>query len=197
MFISYAREDRETALRLRESLLSLGADVWLDVTELLPGQDWQTAITVTLRKSSHVVVLVSEASVNKTGYVQKEVRAALDRLTEFPPDAVFVIPVRLDKSQPKHDALTRLHWVDLFPNYGYAVQQIAKSLGLSEPVLQVARVDAPTPRVDTEIRPRLVVEGFFTPNTTDSTPQGACTCAILVGRHTTYALRPSAHSRAG
>lgn len=179
VFISYAREDRAIALRLRESLRTLGAGVWLDVIDLIPGQDWQVAISDALRKSTHVVMLISAASVNKTGFVQKEVRAALDRLAEFPPDAVFLIPVRLDGSQPKHDALSRLQWVDLFPDYDRAVEQIAKSLWITSG----ERVPATPAELNASVTrsphtqsgldsPRLVIEGYFTPDPTDPTAQG-------------------------
>ena len=129
-FISYAREDRETAVRLRNDLLRLGATPWIDAVDLLAGADWQLAISRALRESSHVLVLLSQHSVNKRGYVQKEVREALDILDEFPPDKIFIIPVRLDSSEPGHVKLRTLHWVDMFNGYDAGLEQIARSLGL-------------------------------------------------------------------
>jgi hypothetical protein len=129
-FISYAREDRVTAVRLRDDLARLGAVPWIDVVDLVAGENWQLAISRALRQSSHFLALISHNSVNKRGYVQKEVREALEFLEQLPPDAIFLIPVRLDDAEPLHGQLRNLHWVDLVDGYDTAVAQIARSLGL-------------------------------------------------------------------
>lgn len=140
-FISYAREDRDVAVRLRDDLIRLGATPWIDVSDLIAGQDWQLAISRALRESSHFVALLSHHSVTKRGYVQREVREALDLLDQFPPDAVFIIPVRVDESEPSHERLRNLHWVDLFADYDKAVTQIARGLGLvSEPARRAVKI---------------------------------------------------------
>jgi hypothetical protein len=129
-FISYAREDSATAIRLYRDLRALGAEPWLDLEELVGGQRWQEAIREALAVSTHFIALLSERSVNKRGFVQKELADALEILKEFPPDAVYVIPVRLDNTRPKHDGLRQLHWIDLFDSYEDGLQAIAKSLKL-------------------------------------------------------------------
>lgn len=130
-FISYAREDRDAALRLHADLTRLGATPWIDVRNLQPGQDWELAIKRALRDCTHVIALISGSSVTKRGFVQKELRQAIEILEEFPPETVFLIPARLDDSHPAHEKLNRLHWVDLFPDFADGVRQIAKGLGLS------------------------------------------------------------------
>jgi len=130
-FISYAREDRDVAIRLRNDLARWGAAPWIDIVDLIAGQDWPLAISRALRDSSHFLVLVSRHSVTKRGYVQKEVREAIALLDLLPPDAIFVVPVRLDDSEPVHGRLRNLHWVDLFVDYDKGLRQIARSLGLS------------------------------------------------------------------
>ncbi len=130
VFISYAREDKPTARRIYADLKRIGANPWLDKESILPGQDWERAIRTAIRESSYFIALISENSVGKRGYVQKELRIALDFLDEFPPDDIFVIPVRMDDSKPRHERLKRLHWVDLFPSYEDALERVCKSLGL-------------------------------------------------------------------
>jgi TIR domain len=155
-FISYATEDRETALRLRRDLITLGAVPWIDVTDLVPGQDWQSAISRALRQSSHFLALLSHHSVSKRGYVQKEVREALDLLDQFPPNAIFLIPVRLDGSEPAHQRLRELHWVDLFAGYDAGLQKIAQSLNLGKSQLPAAV--RPTAKVDHLAVPTVVMQ---------------------------------------
>ena len=131
-FISYAHEDSDIATRLYADLRELGAEPWLDKKDLLAGQNWQDAIRKAIRECSHFIALISTSSVNKRGYVQKELRLALEILEEFPPSEIFVIPVRRHEVQPSHEALTRIHWVDLFPSYEEGLRALAKSLALAD-----------------------------------------------------------------
>ena len=133
IFVSYAHEDLETAKRLYFDLKKLRADPWLNKEDLLPGQDWESTIGRVIKGCSHVLAIVSRHSVNKRGFIQKELRQALDVLQEFPPVQIFIIPCRLDDTRPSHDRLAKLHWVDLFPSYEDGLARIAKSLGLEPP----------------------------------------------------------------
>lgn len=142
-FISYAREDRETALRLYRDLRKHGAHPWLDVEDLEAGQDWKQAITRAISESSHFLALISVHSVNKQGFVQKELRHALDLLDTFPPGDVFVVPVRLDDSEPRHQRLAELHWLDLFADYREGLQKLLRSLHLKATVNELTK---PCPR---------------------------------------------------
>jgi hypothetical protein len=129
-FISYAREDRPAALRLYRDLQENGAHPWLDEKDIGAGQDWRQAIKRAIAESSHFLALISVHSVNKQGFVQKEVRQALDLLETFPPGEVFVVPIRLDDSKPRHDRLADLHWLDFFVDYQEGFEKLLSSLGL-------------------------------------------------------------------
>lgn len=129
-FISYAKEDAEAAKRLYEDLLYRGARPWLDAHNLRGGDDWPDVTMRALRLSSHVIVLISKNSVEKRGFVQREVRKALELLEDFPPGTRFVIPVRLDESEPLHDRLGRIHRIDLFNDYDDGIVRLASTLGL-------------------------------------------------------------------
>lgn len=127
-FISYAREDLTIASKLYEDLRALGAEPWMDQKNLLGGQNWRVAIRKAVRQSSHFVAVLSSNSISKRGFVQKELREAISILEEFPPDEIFVIPLRLENVEPTHEALKNLHWIDLFPSYEAGLQELAKSL---------------------------------------------------------------------
>jgi hypothetical protein len=133
-FISYAREDQKTAVRLYGDLKAAGTEPWLDLAELLPGHEWAPEIRRAMRAASHVVVLVSSNSVDKTGFVQNETREALELAASYPPDKIFLIPARLDSTSPKYEKLLQLHWVDLFPNYAEGLTKILAALGCLPPV---------------------------------------------------------------
>ena len=129
-FISYAHEDRPTAMWLYGELRRMGADPWFDAVSLLPGDHWEQAIRQALSNATHFIALISRHSVNKRGFVQKELRQALNLLQEFPPGHIFFIPVRIENIEPKHDELRQIHRVDLFENRSLALAKIADSLHL-------------------------------------------------------------------
>jgi hypothetical protein len=130
IFISYAREDLDKAKQLYRDLAARGGTPWLDVESLLPGQEWEPEINRAIAGSSYFIALISEHSVSKRGEVQKEVRRALEVLQEIPPGQIFLIPARLDQSEPSHEGLTKIHWVDLFPSYEEGLRRLCRSLGL-------------------------------------------------------------------
>jgi uncharacterized caspase-like protein len=133
VFISYAREDQPTAKQIYRDLRSEGFDAWLDCEDLLPGSNWELEIRRVLRKEArHVIVLLSQQSTNRRGYINKEIREALDVVDEFPESEIFLIPARLDDCQPAHDRLNRFNWVDMFPSYDRGLAKILRTLSRQE-----------------------------------------------------------------
>lgn len=124
IFISYAKEDAKVANRLYKDLKQAGLDPWLDVKSLLPGNKWENTIKQTIRSSNYFIALLSSNSVTKRGFVQKEIKEALNFLDEFPEQEIFIIPVRLNECIPSHERLRALHWVDMFPTWEEGINKI-------------------------------------------------------------------------
>lgn len=146
IFLSYAREDVETAERIHNDLKKWGLNSWFDREALRGGDRWKNAIKKAIRQSSHFIALLSSKSVTKRGYVQKELREALEVLDEVPESDIFIIPVRLDESEPSQDTLHELHWIDLFPSYEEGFKNILRAI---RPDLAEWKV-AELPLVDSE-----------------------------------------------
>ena len=126
VFICYAEEDKQVARRLYADLQQAGVKPWMDSEDLLPGQNWKLVISQVIKDSSYVIALLSSHSLSKRGFIQKEMRRALDMVEELPPGEIFVIPVRLDECTPLDERLQELHWVDLFPSYEEGLQRILR-----------------------------------------------------------------------
>jgi hypothetical protein len=92
IFLCHSSGDKETVRQLCKQLRGDGFDPWLDEEQLLPGQDWNFEISNAVRNSDTVVVCLSSQSVGKAGYVQKEIKFALDVADQQPEGAIFVIP---------------------------------------------------------------------------------------------------------
>jgi len=126
VFISYAKEDYRIAKKLYNDIKSNGIIPWIDCEDILPGQDWKKEISQAIKDSSYFLALLSSNSISKKGYVQKELKLALEIYDEFPNSVVFIIPVRIDNCIPDDERLKILHWSDLFPSYNEGLQRILK-----------------------------------------------------------------------
>jgi CheY-like chemotaxis protein len=127
LFLSYSRQNEDAAQRLFSELQSREVYVWFDRETLLPGQDWQSAITKAISESDTVLLLLSSQSVDRRGYFQKEMRLALDVLKTIPDGHIYLLPVRLDNCRIP-DPLGPIHYVDLFPNYEVGLRKVVSAL---------------------------------------------------------------------
>ena len=126
VFISYAREDADMAMRLYHDLQAASVEPWLDKECLLPGQRWSDAITDAIRASDYFLALFSSTAISKRGYVQKELREALEVLEQIPDNMIYVIPARLDECEPTLKKFAEFQRVDLFPDYEKSVEKILR-----------------------------------------------------------------------
>jgi hypothetical protein len=85
--------------------------------QLMPGENWYSEIVKAVHDSDVALICLSRESVNKQGYVQKEIRFALEAAADRPEDNVSIIPVRLEPSEIP-ESLNRFQYVDLFDD-GY------------------------------------------------------------------------------
>jgi hypothetical protein len=116
IFLSYAREDLKKVEQIYDALKAAGFDPWLDVRDILPGSQWITAIQKAILKSDFFVTCISRNSVNKRGFIQREIQTALEIYEEQLASDVYLLPVRLEETRvPK--ILSKYQWIDVFlPN---------------------------------------------------------------------------------
>jgi len=138
IFLSYAHEDIGIAKKLYQDLKKYNLNLWFDTESLIPGQNWQVEIKKAIRKSNFFMALLSKNSVNKIGYVQKELKIALDILDYHPESNVYFIPVRLDNCDPTNDQIFDLHWIDIFPEDKYQ-EGLKKLLNIFSPDANIIR----------------------------------------------------------
>jgi hypothetical protein len=85
IFLSYASEDIQAASKLYDRLTSDGFDVWMDKKKIQPGQEWEPLIWKAATKAEIFCLLLSSRSINKRGFIRKEIRFALDKWKETRP----------------------------------------------------------------------------------------------------------------
>lgn len=139
IFLSYAREDQDRVLDLYRKLKEDGYDAWIDGDKLLPGQDWDLEIKNAIKSSDVVILCLTKISVNKRGYVQREMKQALDLFQEKLEGDIFIIPARLDECNPP-ETLSKWQYVDLFSEDGH--QKLLKALELKSSQFQTLTTEA-------------------------------------------------------
>ncbi len=172
VFLCHAKEDKAYIRKLYQLLNQNGIDSWLDEEKILPGQSWKSEISKAINNSDIIVVCLSKKSVTKEGFVQKEIKFALDKADEKPEDTIFIIPARLDECEVPY-RLVEWQWVDLFRRSGISslfesiisrAEQIGalvpdKStlklfLPINLPSVGVSAVE-PKPGVDSQVKTRI------------------------------------------
>jgi hypothetical protein len=148
IFLCHSSGDKPLVRMLRTMLLTEGFEPWLDEEDILPGQDWDLEIRRAIRQADLILVCLSQDSVTKSGYVQKEIRFALD-VAKQPEGAVFVIPARLEECEVP-ERMRRWQWVDLFDDDGYG--KLARSLRIRAGVPQGHILRSPNLLHETLIR---------------------------------------------
>jgi hypothetical protein len=112
VFISYAREDFETAEKLYKYLSEYRYEPWMNKKEFLPGQNWDIEIRTALRRADFIIVLLSKISVGKRGYIQKEFKLALEYCEEKLEDDIYIISCKINNCITP-EKLEKYHWIEL------------------------------------------------------------------------------------
>jgi hypothetical protein len=114
VFLCHSSGDKPVVKELYQKLVARkNIDPWLDEVKLLPGVDWNSEIIQAVKDSDVVIVCLSKASINKEGYVQKEIRRALDVAEEKPDGTIFIIPLKIEDCHVPQ-RLSQWQWVNYY-----------------------------------------------------------------------------------
>src|ERR1700733_7046461 len=118
LFLSYASEDSEAAVRICAALRAAGIEVWFDQSELRGGDAWDQKIRRQIRTCALFVPLISAKTRSRTeGYFRLEGKLAVDRSHLMAADRAFLVPVAIDGSIAADatvpDRFRELQWIQL------------------------------------------------------------------------------------
>jgi hypothetical protein len=116
VFLCHANADKPYVDELRIKLEAAGFDPWFDKEDLGGGDIWDPKIENAIKTVDYFIVIQSDALVNrKEGYVNKEIKLALDRQDYFDPDTErFIIPVIIDDEANSLSRLSEIQSVKLY-----------------------------------------------------------------------------------
>ena len=129
VFISYSRRNRPFAERLYFDLNRAGLDVWLDLSDIPPGADFEQRILPAIAERSHLVLLASPDAADSE-WVRREVSEARSQHKT-------VIPLRLaGRSGTMPAEWERLNMIEgAALDYWGTVRRLARSLHAPRPQL--------------------------------------------------------------
>jgi TolB-like protein/Flp pilus assembly protein TadD len=120
VFISYASEDAQAAVRICEALRAAGIDVWLDQDALRGGDAWDAKIKKQIHDCALFLPIISAHTEDRAeGYFRGEWNLATRRMMNMAHDAAFLVPVVIDGTREADarvpEEFLRAHWTRL-PN---------------------------------------------------------------------------------
>jgi hypothetical protein len=124
VFISYASEDSDAALQIRDSIAASGFTVWLDIDGIAPGADLLEKIGNALGDVDYVVALLSRKSIFKS-WVRTETRLAL--VHEIERGRPTVIACRLDDCEVPLE-LSHKRYLDFSGRVEAALDELVRAL---------------------------------------------------------------------
>lgn len=137
VFLCHSSNDKQAVRKLYHQLGKENwIDLWLDEERLLPGEKWDLEIRRAVKATDIVIVCLSNGSINKEGYIQKEIKYVLDVADEKPEGTIFVIPLKLEPCEVP-ERLIAWQWVNYYEEGSYkrvmlSLQKRASTLGIQE-----------------------------------------------------------------
>ena len=107
VFISYSTKNKNVADAVVADFEQNGIKCWYAPRDILPGEEWVTAITNALEGSKALVLIFTEES-NNSRQVMNEIAVAFNA-------GLTIVPFKLTNDQMSSELeyyLTRVHWLD-------------------------------------------------------------------------------------
>jgi hypothetical protein len=110
IFISYAREDSQSAFAVADALKAAGLNAWLDRDCISVGEKWWDKIQQNVDKCVLFFPIISRTTARKReGVFEEEWKLAETRSKRMKEGAVFIIPIPIDDT-PVPPRFTQMHY---------------------------------------------------------------------------------------
>src|SRR5579862_8630842 len=149
VFISYASQDAEAAMRICDALRAAGIEVWFDQSELRGGDAWDQRIRREIRDCALFIPLISaNTAARHEGYFRLEWDLADQRSHMIARNKAFIVPVCLDHT-PESGAdvpepFQRVQWTrlpdgDTPPTFTARIVALLRATGATASAVNSAR----------------------------------------------------------
>ncbi len=139
VFISHSSKDKPIADAICANLEGSGIRCWIAPRDIIPGEDWPTAITNAIAQS-RIMVLVFSANSNSSEDVGREIMLAAN-------NKAVIIPFKIENIEPepgKQYYLANTHWLDAInPPTQEQIEALVDCVKALVPAIQISRVENP------------------------------------------------------
>ena len=118
IFISYCINDKDQVEDIYNILTLFGCTPWMDTRDIPPGDRWEKSTKTAISNSDFFMVCLTKNSYEKRGYLQQEIKKALDIWQEKLEDDIYLFPARLEECDVPED-LQDFQWVNLYEDDGW------------------------------------------------------------------------------
>jgi len=131
IFICYAREDRNIAIDIQQSLINAGHDVFIDANSLRVATDFNEEIRSAISRADRFIFLASKHSLPKESYPQTELGFAQKR---WPSPKRRVWPVIVDPTVQPEELPSYLRSIQVYTPKGNLVADLTAEIDASRAV---------------------------------------------------------------
>ncbi len=152
VFLSYASQDAQAALKICTALRDAGIEVWFDQSALRGGDAWDQSIRKQIKTCALFLPVISHAThQRREGYFRLEWKLAVDRCHLMDPGMAFLLPVVIDDTPDDDERVperfrevqwTRLPAGETPPGFAARVRALLSGEAAAEPARH-ATVAAP------------------------------------------------------
>ncbi|MCS0647181.1 toll/interleukin-1 receptor domain-containing protein [Curtobacterium flaccumfaciens] len=102
VFIAYAHEDRQVAESIAATVRSAGYSPWLDVEQVLPGENIEASLERAIRSSGAAIFIVPSGPLAQSSYLQRELFEITQRIRPLGRDVQPILPIVQSEGQVKN-----------------------------------------------------------------------------------------------
>jgi hypothetical protein len=134
IFLSYASEDFQAVLKIRNALEAAGMDVFFDKADLRVGDDFEARLKNTISECALFMPVISKNTLtDQRRFFRIEWNRALEESLKVAPTAHFLVPVVIDETPATETAVPerfrKMHWERLpdgqvTPDFLATIQQL-------------------------------------------------------------------------
>ncbi len=139
IFLAHAKEDEKPTELIYEKLKNNGYNPWMDIKDIPAGVNWDYEIQKNFSNSNIIIIILSNVSVNKNGYIRREMNDAIDKLRYYKPDDIFVIPILIDNSPVPTFISSKIQYIDYKRDDGWELLEKSLQLAAMQQNLEITK----------------------------------------------------------
>ncbi len=119
VFLAFAEEDKKIVEEIYSNLKAVNLNPWMYTKDSIAGENWRENLPEIIKKSKFAIICLSTHSIEKRGFVQREIKFILEEQEMKPQGTIYAIPLRINNCKVPNilvgnTKLTDLTWIEYF-----------------------------------------------------------------------------------